>query len=863
MKDYFEEKHSVQKASRFMEDAFYGVKRAHPMQSQEAQWWYALHLRVSYVLTAVIWAYVLLTFFEQPVWCDRIKEERGVDPCRVYNGLYPTFNIPFLSRTADMLLELAFLSILSFSLYLMSRAYGRQLYDDKMNKAYASLLGLAILDFLWAYATPVTWFRFAPYIRIAILVVKQKEIQGQMLVIYRIMPSFGSICFLFFLFLFLFAWCGCIMFTDPSMRIEKEIFFPNLWEAMYTLMIFLTTNNSPNMFQPAFRLNRWAMLYYASFSLLVLFFGLNMITAIIYKEYNASRERDRELRMENRRENLKEAFKLLAEEDGDKISSKKIMEVFWDMNTNAEIEYIAEDSAKLLFAAADADGDDMLDETEFVALCDVLRVRFEEVKPLKSLEERFPKWSQRRWFVRSCHFVNTQYFEWIIDFLLMLNAIFVALETSEPLGFHGLPYKHNPYADTIEQLFSFLFVCEVIVKVMAKSWRGYWSGAGNRFDFLITVATVLASMYVYYPNAYNNTNLIKWFQVLRVLRAVRFLARMEGFRAICCTFAKMLGPASRLLKVLFIIMFLFSALGIQIFGGRLTRDPDSKYYEMLKDKAPDFTYPDDRYDFITLNFNDMWTSYVTLLVFLVANNWDVMVEGYVAVTSLWLRLYFVAFHFLGVYLCLNIVTSFIIDTAMEFYTESEDEKNKALIDGQTETSAGNVVFEAEVVTGSQNGLKGMYRAVVSDQSEVTQGAREVMNRMLYNRTKSMRSLSRMGSRTGDPFDGEGEGSGESSDAGAGQLPLSHSAPDTGNFTAEVEKPPLMAQREASNDVANPKTSPKAEELSVDPTTPEVQPTDAPASPDGLGDGGCLHTDGLGQDPSGVSLPLRPDEEGNL
>ena len=363
----------MQRASRLIEDAFFGLNRVHPLQSQEAQWWYALHLRVSYVLTAVVWGYVLLTFFERPEWCIRMEPELGFDPCG--NSNYPTFNFLFLPRWGDLLLEFVFLTTLGLNLYVESMAYGRKLFDNKLNVAYGVLLGLALLDLVYAYATPWSWFRFAPYIRIAILAVRQKDIHGQLTVIYRILPAFGSICILFGLFLFLFAWCGCIMFTDDEMSIEKEIFFPNLWEAMWTLMILLTTNNSPNMFMPAFKVNRLAMLYYASFSLLVLFFGLNMITAIIYKEYNASRDRSYDDRMECRRANLREAFKLLDKEGAGKIDSKKIMEVFWEMNNNSEIDYIAEDRAKLLFMAADTDGDNMLDAEEFMSICDVLRVR--------------------------------------------------------------------------------------------------------------------------------------------------------------------------------------------------------------------------------------------------------------------------------------------------------------------------------------------------------------------------------------------------------------------------------------------------------------------------------------------------------
>jgi hypothetical protein len=46
---------------------------------------------------------------------------------------------------------------------------------------------------------------------------------------------------------------------------------------------------------------------------------------------------------------------------------------------------------------------------------------------------------------------------------------------------------------------------------------------------------------------------------------------------------------------------------------------------------------------------------------LVVNDFDVLVDGFVAVSSVWSRLYFLAFYLLGVLLILNIVIAVMID----------------------------------------------------------------------------------------------------------------------------------------------------------------------------------------------------------
>eukprot|EP00803_Ostreobium_quekettii_P002205 evm.model.scf_1276.1 EVM.evm.TU.scf_1276.1 scf_1276:563-2464(-) len=508
------------------------------------------------------------------------------------------------------------------------------------------------------------------------------------------------------------------------MDIEENLYFSSLLEGMWTLIVLTTTNNSPNMIMPAYTANRLAILYYMLFLLLAYFFGLNMITAIIYKEYNNSRENNSAKRLAQREESLRQAFALLDEGSGS-LSAEKMMEMFKELNRATEIDYIAEDRARLLFAAVDADGNKAVTEEEFMSVCDVLQVRFVEMKMAVPLEVRFPVMFKKRWFRSFCSFINGKLFEYIIDGLLLMNAVLFAMESAQTVGWNteNMTYL-SVMSDIMETCFSLLFVLEVVAKVYVNGWATYWRKFSNKFDFVVTVATVVASLYVYLPGAYSNAKLIRWLQACRILRVVRFLVRWRSFRVIGTTFVKMLGPATRLLKVLFVIIFLFSALGVEIFGGKINRDPNSPYRAELENKAHGFAHPAKEYDFVAVNFNDMLSGMVTLFMFLVVNNWDTLVSGFVAVTSPWFRIFFVAFHFLGVLLCLNVATSFIIDIAIEFY--SVDDKRKVIFDGGEAIVGNEIIIEADSITGTETGLKGRYRAIMPD-SQIAQDANELMN----------------------------------------------------------------------------------------------------------------------------------------
>ena len=61
----------------------------------------------------------------------------------------------------------------------------------------------------------------------------------------------------------------------------------------------------------------------------------------------------------------------------------------------------------------------------------------------------------------------------------------------------------------------------------------YWLELGNRFDAFVTLAALLASLYVLVPNGYNVRALIRSVFMLRMLRLLRLFKAVPLFRQIC------------------------------------------------------------------------------------------------------------------------------------------------------------------------------------------------------------------------------------------------------------------------------------------------------------------------------------------
>ena len=85
-----------------------------------------------------------------------------------------------------------------------------------------------------------------------------------------------------------------------------------------------------------------------------------------------------------------------------------------------------------------------------------------------------------------------------------------------------------------------------------------------------------------------------------------------------------------------------------------------------------------------MNFNDLMSSYVTLFVLIVVNNWYVIVQMCVDIMggALIYRYFFVIFYYFGVIIGLNIIIAFAIDmyAAVERLEKQKDSNRKYLVE---------------------------------------------------------------------------------------------------------------------------------------------------------------------------------------
>mmetsp|Transcript_61551 Transcript_61551/g.181897 ORF Transcript_61551/g.181897 Transcript_61551/m.181897 type:complete len:558 (-) Transcript_61551:117-1790(-) len=524
-------------------------------------------------------------------------------------------------------------------------------------------------------------------------------------------PELVSVLFLLLIVILFYAWIGVVAFFELE---EGYASFSNLIEAMWTLWMCTTTVNYPDVIMPAYNKSRVTALYFISFMIITFFFMMNVILALVVNSYNNEVDARRQQIKNISKDNLKMAFKLMDIDEQGWIDREAIMTIFLVLNEDCpEISHIPGETAELLFALLDKSGDDKVSEEEFLNFGTVMLVQFDcSTRYATLVQTCLPTLYNRGGYQTFCNIIKSEAFERFVDFVLLLNAVVVTIQTYPELTGQGSmqnPKLADGNIDTIWELFQTIFTVfyclEMASKVLVLGWRRYVESYRNIFDGAITILSFAATFYVYYPNRYSDSRLIRYVVTARVLRLVRLLAAMTQFQVVGGTFIEIIPAAKRIVVFLFCIMYFFSAIGGYFFGGAITRDPSNPMSSRLV--GTDFAGS----AYWANSFNDLLSGFNVLFNLLVVNNWQVQADGILAVMgSKWTRLYFVFFHILGVIVVNNLVIAFIIDSFMSEWNEAQE--------GSEQVDTGDAVighdnrayFDATEVTGTKTTLSGAYMA---------------------------------------------------------------------------------------------------------------------------------------------------------
>eukprot|EP00658_Telonema_sp_P-2_P029994 TRINITY_DN2272_c0_g1_i1.p1 TRINITY_DN2272_c0_g1~~TRINITY_DN2272_c0_g1_i1.p1 ORF type:complete len:905 (+),score=207.46 TRINITY_DN2272_c0_g1_i1:120-2834(+) len=683
---------SVSKAAEHIVEAFVGEERPGLRNCVQARKYYHMVLRAFWVKRGCAIVLVLLTFFEMPAYCLNAAVNEGRDACHADHELYPTFGLPMLRPSEAAGINYPCLLFLAGDIWLHSKVYTWavlwKIWRQKLEcLIVAGLLVNGFYQLVAESSSHVVGITVEPILRLGYCVLLSRPMCITFRNLLLIFPKFLKIIVLVAIFLVLYTALGCLLFAGSP---EGSKYFGSFGDGLWNLLILLTTANNPDVMMPAYNDNRSAAIFFVSFVLIGIFFLLNFILAVVFNEYAAQVTRTTEECMAFREQKLTAAFNLLRHKSKAYITESTTIAVFKELYKFRSRTPPSTDVLDVMFAILDSTGDKRIYEHEFTKLCTLMQLQFARLEP-PFLETWFPALAD------SPTWASLKSIKTIERVNLMVDAgLVLMLVLSVGYGLKDGYEDEAPAVKFFSCVVMLLMLCEQSFKVMVRGLYFFWRRPLNRFDGIMTVIATVVTLFVAVPGMHRIS--ARYLVALQMIRLIRLMRHVEAWTLLLEVVNAGQRPAMALACVLLSIMFLFGSVGIQIFGGKINTDPESQYSRMLS--GTDFA--DAQY--WANNFNDLGSAMVTLFSLIVVNNWFVIVDGMVAVTSAWSKVYFIAFWVIGVVFFFNVVIGFVLDV---FHSEYVCIKQVVDFPGGKVSFKNGVpvgVFEVEEVIGAAERL---------------------------------------------------------------------------------------------------------------------------------------------------------------
>ncbi|XP_012598225.2 two pore calcium channel protein 1-like [Microcebus murinus] len=505
------------------------------------------------------------------------------------------------------------------------------------------------------------------------------------------LPDILYVFLLFTFSLLVFSLMALKLFGDRGLKTaEGSPYFKNILEVAFELYVLVTTANSPDVMMPAYDFNWWYSLYFITYIIINTYIFMSVFLAVVYNNYRKHLKNEIRKLAYLKRHKMIEAFNILKVKVGPEFV---VEEAQWRRLVRTVAPDMSLRHLELLLRISDEGQTGRVDKMNFLRLADLLNIQVVTINikrhPLEAWAPQIYK-SSASLLVQKV--VRHRIFVWVFDVIILINAIFIALDEKIPFISHA------------EWLFLSLYVIEILLKLYTYEPRAYFGRKQfwNWFDMMIIIAALVATVAnatIQSASKYNSQQILDIILILRILRLLRVIISVQRFQVIVTTLIN-IGPTMLTFGGhVFVAYYAFAIVGMEMFHGKV------QFFD------PNFTAPDalvcgnpalkgsafSRGRYCKNNFNDLASSFVVLMELTVVNQWHVLADGFALVTHQAAKLYFILFHIVVVIIIVNIFIAFILEAFFVAYSLEKSEVETAIEKKIQELGVG--IQEEEVQDG--------------------------------------------------------------------------------------------------------------------------------------------------------------------
>ena len=444
-------------------------------------------------------------------------------------------------------------------------------------------------------------------------------------------------------------------------HLESQKYFGNIFDALTSLLVLLTTANHPDVMIPIYQFNRFSSLYFILFLGLGAFIILNLLIAVTYNQFRGFFLKSLTSSLRRRRVAFRAAFTILAKQ------TRKLR----GSSRPASAELVSKDLVRrllrkmhfkkisMMFTKLETTGGGTVNWLQFRDIFDAAQDSH-QTRDTANESEYYTSFRAFQWFQLCIRHRFFNYFTYVISVVNVL-LVTIELEIAYDESFTRVDSRLAYY----NLFFVIYYIIEQILKLIGYGGRRYFKSIGNVYEGVVTCALFLLEflVLVLYDSPKHSHDplvditylniIIRLMNIFIVLRLLRILVQVSYLKLLTSTMVDLIWNVRGFFGIIIVVYYLFAFLGMELFddvdGPSTKCDSNNLDYDTLK--------------YYGNNFHDFASSLVTLWDVMVVNNWFVFLDKFACDSRFekWAKLYFIAWWLVSAIICMNLFISLVLE----------------------------------------------------------------------------------------------------------------------------------------------------------------------------------------------------------
>uniref|UniRef100_UPI00398EBC99 two pore segment channel 3 n=1 Tax=Pristiophorus japonicus TaxID=55135 RepID=UPI00398EBC99 len=474
----------------------------------------------------------------------------------------------------------------------------------------------------------------------------------------NIRNTLPEITYVFVLFMFsvaVFSLMALKLFAKRKLTTgEGAPYFCNYLDIFFDLYVLVTTANSPDVMMPAYEVSWAYSIFFIIFIIVNTYVFMSLFLAVVYNDYKKHLKNEVRKLVYMKHRKMIEAFNILKMKHETEFV---VLDSHWKQLVKLVAPEIPSSHRELLWRVSDDEQKGFVGRECFIRLADLLNIQVVQMKErIHPLEKCMPNMYNSAVSQFILRIVQHQGFRYTYDVIIVINAIFIGGDDA------------NPLISKAEWAFLTLYLIEILLKLFAYEPRAFFAKSQfwNWFDTIIIVAALLGTIVnttLKSSGGYSSQQILDIVFILRVLRLIRIIDSFQRFRVLLNTLVNLIPTMLTYAGLVVVVYYIFAIVGMEAFKGRIrfyganSSDPAAKYCGNIALKGSQFA----ALRYCKNNFNNLVSAFILLIELTVVNQWHVLATGFVKVTHLTARIFFVIFHIVVVIILINIFIAFVLE----------------------------------------------------------------------------------------------------------------------------------------------------------------------------------------------------------